>query len=349
MKEMNCAIVGCGMISKSYLNGLTKVFDNLHVTALCDAVAASAQAKSEEYGIPVKTLDEILADDAIEMVIILTPAPTHYALIKQALLAAKHVFTEKVMTLDLSQAKELLEIAEEKGVRLGSAPDTFMGSAVQKAHEVLKKDTIGEVTAFHISLTSDLDKNASIYRILRMPGGGICSDMGVYYLTALVNLLGPVKQVAAIVENRKPVRIDTNPDSPDFGNPYEYNNESQVTAVMRTASGITGTLSLNGETANGLGFRFELYGRKGMLKLADPNRYSNDIYTVLPGEGEVLVENELPTFVGRGLGPSEMADAIRCGRPHKASKEQAYHVLEIIDALFKSSESKTFVNIESRF
>ena len=115
---------------------------------------------------------------------------------------------------------------------------------------------------------------------------------------------------------------------------------------MHTQSGITGALCLNGESAGG-GFAFDLIGRKGILHLADANRYSNDIYIETPDAGKVLVENHLPTFAGRGLGVSEMVDAIQKGIPHQASKEQAYHVLQIIDALQKSSETGTFITIDS--
>ena len=344
MAIMKCAIIGCGMISRSYLNGLTKVFDNLQVVALCSATQISAAEKSKEYGIPVRTMEEILGDKEIEMVIILTPAPSHYEIIKKALLAGKHVFTEKVMTLEASQAKELLALSDKMGVRLGAAPDTFMGSSVIKARELIEKDTIGEITSFRICVNSNLDISASIYHILRMPGGGFLCDIGVYYLTVLVNLLGRIDRVAAMVENCKPVRIDTNPKSADFGKPYDSPNESRVTAILHTASGITGALCLNGESAGG-GFAFDLIGRKGILHLASANRYSDDIYLETPEAGNVLVENELPPFVGRGLGPSEMAAAIREGRPHQASKEQAYHVLQVIDALFESSKTQAFVAI----
>jgi predicted dehydrogenase len=179
-----------------------------------------------------------------------------------------------------------------------------------------------------------------------MPGGGFLCDIGVYYLTVLVYLLGRIDRVAAMVENCKPVRIDTNPKSAGFGKPYDSPSESRVTAILHTASGITGALCLNGESAGG-GFAFDLIGRKGILHLPDANRYSNDIYIETPEKGNVLVENELPSFVGRGLGPSEMAEAIREGRPHQASKEQAYHVLQIIDALLKSSQTLRFITIDS--
>ena len=191
-KKMRVGVVGCGAISDIYLTNMIHNFENLEVAACCAGHLEHAKKKAEQYGIKGCTYEEILADPSIEMVVILTPAPTHEGLIRQALEAGKHVYTEKTMTLAPETAAKLIELAEEKHLYLGSAPDTFLGSALQTARKAIDDGLIGEVTSFEACANRDLDLLASIFRFLRMPGGGICYDFGVYYLTAIVSLFGPV-------------------------------------------------------------------------------------------------------------------------------------------------------------
>lgn len=169
-----------GAISDIYLTNMIHNFENLEVAACCAGHLEHAKKKAEQYGIKGCTYEEILADPSIEMVVILTPAPTHEGLIRQALEAGKHVYTEKTMTLAPETAAKLIELAEEKHLYLGSAPDTFLGSALQTARKAIDDGLIGEVTSFEACANRDLDLLASIFRFLRMPGGGICYDFGVY-------------------------------------------------------------------------------------------------------------------------------------------------------------------------
>lgn len=345
-KKMRVGIVGCGMISETYLKNITTQFSNLEVVACCDAQMEKAQKRAEQFGIEARTNEEILSDPTIEMVVILTPAPTHYELIKQGLLAGKHVYTEKTMTIDLEQAKELVALAKEKGLYLGAAPDTFLGAAIQKARELIDSGAIGEVTSFLVYSNRCLDLLTCFYPFLRLPGGGICYDFGVYHLTALVSLLGPMAKISAVVENKKPLRFNTQFNTPDYGKPYHYDNEAQVTAILQTESGITGSFSINGESIVDDLTAFRIYGTKGVLQLPDPNFFGGEVKLIY-GENDVrVVENDLP-YQGndRGLGPSEMTNAIWEGRPNRASKEQAIHVLDIIECMMKSSECGAFVDI----
>ena len=184
-----------------------------------------------------------------------------------------------------------------------------------------------------------------------MPGGGICHDYGVYYLTALVALFGSIDSVSAVVENRKPVRYNVVPTSPDFGKPFDSPNESQVTAILRTKGGITGTFTLNGESIPQDLSVFTIYGTDGILKLTNPNFFGGDLKILKRGaKAEEIVENDLPyNQNNRGLGPSEMVDAIREGRPNKASKELAFHVLDVIEQIIHSSKTGCFEKISSEY
>ena len=222
-KKMRVGVVGCGAISDIYLTNMIHNFENLEVAACCAGHLEHAKKKAEQYGIKGCTYEEILADPSIEMVVILTPAPTHEGLIRQALEAGKHVYTEKTMTLAPETAAKLIELAEEKHLYLGSAPDTFLGSALQTARKAIDDGLIGEVTSFEACANRDLDLLASIFRFLRMPGGGICYDFGVYYLTAIVSLFGPVDRVVSSVRNLAPKRVNVVPDSPEYGQEFDYN------------------------------------------------------------------------------------------------------------------------------
>ncbi len=348
-KKLKTAVVGCGSISWIYLSNMTQKFKNLDVTACCARGMESARKRAQEFGIRACTYEEILKDKEIELIVILTPAPTHYQLIRQALEAGKHVYTEKTMTIDLKSAEELVELADEKGLYLGAAPDTFLGSALQTARRAIDEGRIGEVTSFTANANRNLDILAGAHEFLRMPGGGIGYDYGVYYLTALVSLLGPIESVAARVKNRKRIRVNAFTESPEYGQEFLYPNESQVMAVLETENGVTGNFQLNGDCVRGDLAVFYIYGTKGILKLTDPNQFGGTV-EFIPGEGRetVKLKNELPySEDSRGVGVSEMADAIRTGRKNLAGKELAYHVLDIIEQMMKSSETGSFCTVTS--
>lgn len=351
---MRVGVVGCGAISDIYLTNMIHKFENLEVAACCAGHLEHAKKKAEQYGIKGCTYEEILADPSIEMVVILTPAPAHEGLICQALEAGKHVYTEKTMTLAPETAAKLIELAEEKHLYLGSAPDTFLGSALQTARKAIDDGLIGEVTSFEACANRDLDLLTSVFRFLRMPGGGICYDFGVYYLTALVSLFGPVDRVVSSVRNLAPKRINQNPDDPEYGQEFEYNNESQVFTIMEMENGVTGTFCVNGDSVINDQAVLTIYGKKGILKLVDPNNFGGDI-VFIPGVKdwtqqavpEVLNYGFAYSENSRGLGPSEMAEAIAEGRPNRANAKMAYHVLDVIDQIMKSAKSGAFEKVPS--
>lgn len=349
------AVVGCGAISDIYFTNMIQKYTNLEVVACCAKHMESAERKARKYGIKACTFEQILADPTIRMVVILTPAPTHYELIEQALQAGKHVFTEKPMTTSLEDAAKLLRIADDKKLYLGAAPETFLGSGIQTARKAIDDGLIGEVTSFHIIANRDIDMLASVFQFLRMPGGGICYDYGVYYLTALISLLGPIDQVFAVAENRKKTRRNIFPESPEFGQEYEYDNESQVHAVLTLENGVSGTFALNGDSVLADLGNFTIYGTKGVLQLGDANQFGmkityipNDPVVLTEGIKEELLENvsEL-TENCRGIGPAEMAYAIQNGEKNRASKEMAYHVLDTVIQIMKSGETKSVQPVTS--
>lgn len=352
-RKLKTAIIGSGRISGEYLRNMIHVFNNLEVVACSSANMENAGKRAEEFGIAARTNEEIFQDPSIELVVVLVPAPAHYGLIERALLAGKHVYTEKTMTVDLEDARRLVSLAQEKGLYLGSAPDTFLGAAWQTARKALDDGLIGEPVSFSMNVNRNIDFMASLFEFLRLPGGGFAYDYGVYYLTALVSLLGPVESLFSVVKNKAEVRTNCAPQSADFGKPYPYKNESQIYALMNLRSGVTGTVSLDGDSALQDLALFYIYGSKGVLKLTCANDFGGEVVYIPssfdPKEAQPKVlPNTSPICDGnRGIGPAEMADAIFAGRPNRASKEMAFHVMDVIEQMMVSSRDQRLVPVRS--
>ena len=342
MKPVKIGVIGCGAISDIYLSNMISRFGTTEVVAYSARHRENAEKKAAQYGIRAADNAELLADPEIEMTVVLTPAPTHYELVRQSILAGKHVYLEKPLGTELSQAKDMLSLARERGVLLASAPETFMGSAVQTARKALDEGKIGEITSFHITANRDLTVLAGIFKFLRLPGGGICYDYGVYYLTALCSLLGPMEKVYAQVGNHSRIRKNVIPDSPECGQEYIYDNESQVNAVLTTKSGITGTFSLNGDSAAVDQAAFTIHGTKGILRLGDANQFGGSI-AYMPNdfrnpEWEILDPVSPLSDNCRGIGAADLARCIREGGTPAASASMACHVLDIIEKMMESGK-----------
>lgn len=341
---MKVGIVGCGKVSGVYFKNILYRYRNLELVSCCAAHLESAQRAAAEYKIRACTYEEMLADPEIEMVLVLTPAPTHYGLLKKALEAGKHAYVEKPITLDMDQAKDLQRLASEKRLYLGCAPETSLGAAVQTAKQAIMDGMIGDVTSFHMGGNRSYDFFTSLFGFLNQEGGGFCFDYSVYYLTALVNLLGPASSIYGEAEVYKPVRVNCFERSPDYGKEYASPNESIGTAVIRLESGVMGTYMMNAETTLLDMADFRIYGTKGTLLLANPNNFGGEV-TFVPNkrarENEYIrltpvsdLQEEL-----RGIGPAEMADAIANGRPSHTDASIGIHVLDIVSTLMKSSKS----------
>ena len=351
---MKVGVIGSGAISDIYLTNMIEKFDNLEVVCIASKHLEHAQEKAEKYGIAACSVEELLANPQVEMVVNLTPASVHYELIKEALLAGKHVYTEKTMTDDVTKAKELVELAEEKGLYLGSAPDTFLGAALQEARNAMDDGLLGEIHSFAISANRDNNLLLSIFSFLRQPGGGILYDYGVYYLTALVSLLGPVKRVGSVIGRPYPTHVNMMPMSPEFGQVMDTPNESQVSAILQMKSGVTGTLHIDADSHFTDQSFFAVYGTKGILYLTDPNQFGGEVRFLpnpvnprQPEKETVLWKFSPYEENSRGLGPADMAQAIAQGRSNRASKELAYHVQEVLTALLEGGEQGTFTDIVS--
>ena len=348
-RALRAAVIGSGMISGIYLENMIRRFEIIEVDSVCSAHMENARRRADQFGVAARTFEDVLADDSIDMIVNLTPAPAHEAIIRRALEAGKHVYTEKTMTLSCETALSLKALAESKGLWLGSAPDTFMGSALQTARRAIDEGLIGEVNSFAAASNRDNRRLTSFYRFLNLPGGGVGYDYAVYYLTALVSLLGPVESTAAVVRTPYPTHVDRNPDYPTFGQMIPTPNESEICAVLRLRSGAAGTVHFNNDSLDGDRAFFAIYGADGILYLPDPNTFGGQVRLLRAGQSEPEALKNRFGFSenSRGVGPADMAWAIREGRPCRADAAMACHVLELVDAMMRSGRESAFVALNT--
>lgn len=352
MEKTRIGIVGVGDISGIYLENITKLFQEIEVIGVCDLVREKAERVVEKYKIPKLYNDmyELFADDEVDLVLNLTRPYEHFGVSSEALKAGKPVYSEKPLAATLEEGKELVRLAEEKGLFLGGAPDTFLGAGIQTCRKLIDDGFIGEpvgAAAFMICRGHESwhPDPAFYYK----HGGGPMMDMGPYYITALINLLGGVKTVAGMTKASFPTRTITS--EPLNGTLVDVEVPTYVTGLMQFENGATGTIFTTFDVHYDTQARLEIYGSKGTLIVPDPNCFGGPIRLLRPEQGEY---KEMPLLFpyqenSRGLGLADAAKAIAEGRDPRAGYQQTYHVLEVMQSFQKSSEEGRFVEIESKF
>jgi predicted dehydrogenase len=351
IQPVKTAVVGCGMISDAYLGAMVNKFNILDVVGCTNRTMEKAYEKAEQFGIRAMSMEEILDDPSIEIAVNLTPVPAHYEIIRRLLEAGKNVYTEKVLTVDLQEAAALIKLAEEKNLYLGCAPDTFLGSAIQTARYVVESGMIGEVSSFSCSLSRDGEIFNRAFRFTADPGGGIGFDVGIYYLTALLSILGPVEEVSGVVKTRNPQRDEYG--LAQFGSTFEIQCENLMSGWMQFANGVVGNVLFDLNSIFTIPERphVVIFGTKGLMYMADPNQFGGEVKVILKGNHEpfVMQQSHAYTDESRGLGVAEMAWSMRLGRKHRANAGLAYHALEVLHGMVKSSQSKVNTKMESSF
>lgn len=351
IQPVKTAIVGCGMISDAYLTTMINKFKILDVVGCSDRNPEKALAKAKKYGIKALTIDEILTDASIEIVVNLTAPTAHYSIIKQLLEAGKHVYTEKVLSVELEHAAELVEIADQKNLYLGAAPDTFLGSAIQTAKYVVDSGMIGEITSCYCALNRDGEILNRAYPFTAKPGGGIGFDVGIYSITALLSILGPVKEVFGVVQTRNAEKLNYSLEH--FGEPFQVQCENLMSGILQFERGTVGNILFDSNSIFILPEKpsLVLFGSLGVMYMADPNSFGGDVRVILKGNSEPFIMQQSHAYSdeSRGLGVAEMAWSMRMGRKNRANKELAYHALEILHGIVKSSETKSNQIMKSTF
>lgn len=341
-------IVGCGAISGLYFQAGRR-FEILDIVAAADLIPERAQAKAQEYGVPKAcSVAELLADPDIEIVVNLTIPKAHAEVALAALEAGKSVYNEKPLAVTRSEGQRILTLAKEKGLLVGCAPDTFLGAGGQTCRRLLDEGAIGApvaCTAFmlchgHESWHPDPD-------FYYQPGGGPLFDMGPYYLTALLNLLGPIQRVTGSAKITFPERLITS--QPKAGTRIQVNTPTHIAGVMDFADGTLGTLITSFDVWAHRLPPIEIYGTEGTLAVPNPNGFGGPVRLRRAGDTEW---QEVPLTHGyeqqsRGLGVADMAYALRSGRAHRANGELAYHVLDVMHAFLDASREGRHIRIES--
>ncbi len=351
MKKTKIGIIGCGMISDTYFKAAQR-FRNLEVVACSDIIPERSAAKFEEYG--VKNVDNatLLANPEIEIVLNLTPPKVHNEIAKAALLANKHTYSEKPFGVDMLQALEVMKLAEEKGLRVGCAPDTFLGGGQQTARKLIDDGWIGTVRSGTAIVQGRGPEKWGHAPFFYDTGAGPMLDLGPYYVTTLVNMLGPAVSVSAVTTKGEEFRTYGATVSEEYQSQYKpfdrypVNVNTHQTGIIEFASGAVITLISSFDVYRHDHNPIELYGSEGSMLVPDPNTFGGPV-KVYRREW-ALYENapkdfqEMPLPYGhisnsRSIGASDMAAAIAGNRPHRASGELALHVLEIMLAFDKAS------------
>ena len=349
--QVNVGIVGAGNISEIYLKNLTTVFNhNVNVVGIADMFPERAKARAEAYGVGAFTVEELLAHPDIELVVNLTIPNAHAEIASKAIAAGKSAYNEKPLAITSEDGRKLLEDAAAKGVRIGSAPDTFLGGGLQSARKYLDDGVIGEpvaISAFmlgHGMETWHPDPFA-----FYQPGAGPLFDVGVYYVQALATIIGPVKRVGAMARASFPER--TIGSEPKKGQKVPVNTPTHIVATLEFESGIIGGLTSSFDVWESQGSTLVVYGTEGTLRLPDPNTFGGPIQ-VLKGGSRSNAWADLPLVYGhtensRGLGVSDLASSILTGSPQRVSGELGYHVLDIMNSVLAASASGQHVDVES--
>ncbi len=348
MKPVGIGIIGCGNISAAYLKA-ARSFPVLDIRALADRRHEAAEARGAEFGIPAVSVEALLADPAIEIVLNLTIPAAHVEVGLQILAAGKHAYSEKPLGIDFRDATRLTEDAARRGLRLGSAPDTFLGGAHQAARAFVDEGHLGQPvggTAFFMCPGHERwhPDPAFYYKV----GGGPMLDMGPYYITDLVNLLGPVARVAGL--SPEPRRQRTITSQPRNGETIDVEVATHVAGALQFRSGAVVTIAMSFDVSGHRHLPLEIYGTEGSLVVPDPNHFGGEVSFLRKGGEWAPVPVERPYADGnyRSLGLADMAAAIRQERAHRASGDLALHVLEVMEAFGRSNETGRFVDIETR-
>lgn len=351
IQPVKTAVVGCGHITDAYLNTMINKFQILDVVGCYNRTTEKAQRAAEKFGIRVLTMEEILEDDSIEIVVNLTNPTVHYEISKKLLEAGKHVYTEKVLAAKLEHAAELLQIADQNNLYLGAAPDTFLGAGVQTARYVVDSGMLGEITSCYAVLTRDSDILNRAFPFTAEEGGGIGFDVGIYFITALLSILGSVKEVSGVVKTLNPEKPHYSLEK--FNETFHVVGENLMSGILHFERGTIGNILFDSNSVFVLPEQpaLVLNGTQGIMYMADPNQFGGDVRVLLKGNSEPFTMQQSHAFHDeyRGLGVAEMAWSLRMGRKNRASKEMAYHALDVLYGIVRSSETKTNQAIESTF
>ncbi|MEX3008453.1 Gfo/Idh/MocA family protein [Hoeflea sp. TYP-13] len=358
-ERLGVGIMGCGNISAAYMR-LSPLFSGFEIRACADLSEEAARSRAQEFGLRAQTVEGLLAADDINIIVNLTIPAAHFDVSKQILLAGKNVYSEKPFVLSVAEGRELAEIAQMNGLRVGSAPDTFLGGSHQLARHLIDTGAVGKITGGTCHVMShgmeDWHPNPDFFF---KPGGGPILDLGPYYISNLVQLIGPVKRVAAISSTPDPERTITS--QPRAGEKITVETPTTFHALLEFRNGAAVTLGASWDVWRHGHAPMELYGEDGSIFLPDPNFFAGDVSITRGGDFvDHAADWEHPFSVNneehpggdvanyRAAGLADMAQALSEGRQHRCSLELALHVVEVMTAILQSGDEGRFIDMETQ-
>lgn len=344
-EPMRVGVVGCGMIAQAYVVG-SPAFDTWQPVACADLDLAVTEAFAAEHGLRPATVDELVADPEIDLVLNLTPPTAHAAVTRAAFEAGKHVYTEKPLATTVEDGRGLVAEAARRGLRLGCAPDTFLSGAYQTAKRLIDEGAIGvPIGASSMLLVGGPDAWHPNAAMFYRPGGGPLLDIAPYYLAATVALLGPIESVAGYATTPTPTR--TLGASPLAGQTVEAEVPTHAAALLRMRQGSIATLTVSFEARDQYLSGMEVFGTEASLLLPDANEFGGDVL-IRRGEAEpeVVPYESLGARETRGRGLDDLVESLRKGKPHRASGELGLHVLAAADAVSRSETERRAITLD---
>jgi len=351
-EPVRMGVIGCGAISGAYL-GMAQNFPIVEVAACADLDAERARAQAEKFGVPrVLSVDELLRDDSIELVMNLTIPKAHAEVAMRAIEAGKHTYAEKPLGVTREEGRRVLDAATKRGVLVGCAPDTFMGAGLQTARKLIDDGAIGKPVAFTAFMMGRGHEHwHPSPEFYYEPGGGPMFDMGPYYVTALLNLFGPVKRVMGMASISMPQR--TISSEPKRGKVIDVQTEDHVVGTMEFENGAVGTIITSFAMPHAPDQEkqpIRVFGTTGTMRVPDPNQFDGLVHVRGRDEPEWReVPHAFPVGYGRSVGAADMAYAIRSGRPFRADGRQALAVLDLMAAFIDSSHTGQAVRPSARY
>lgn len=348
IQPVKVGVIGCGAISDAYFTA-KDVLPILDIVACADLMPERAQAKADQHGIPKAcSVDDLLADPDVDVVLNLTIPNAHAEVNLRALQAGKHAYVEKPFAVTRTEGRKVLETAKARNLLLGCAPDTFMGEGIQTCRRLIDDGAIGTpIAATAFMMCHGHESWHPSPEFYYQVGGGPLFDMGPYYLTALVNLIGPIREVAGFHRITFPTRTITS--EAKKGQTIEVETPTHISGLLDFANGAIGTIVMSFDVWKHSLPCIEIHGTEGSLRVPDPNTFGGQVELAKAG-GQF---EEQPHTLGhpeyqRGAGLADMCYAIRSGRPHRASGELAYHVLDAMQSMLEAGERREAMELVSK-
>ncbi|SLN49906.1 Inositol 2-dehydrogenase [Pseudoruegeria aquimaris] len=351
---LGVGILGCGNISAAYLR-LAPLFKGIEVRAVADINPAAAEARAGEFGVRAESVEGLMAADDVDIIVNLTIPNAHFETSMAALRAGKHVYSEKPFVLSLEEGQQIKALSEEKGLRVGSAPDTFLGGVHQQARHLIDSGAVGKITSGTAHVMSfGLEHWHPNPDFFFQPGAGPVLDIGPYYVTNLIQLIGPVARVSAMTATPRTKRLITS--QPRHGEYVEVTTPTTIHALLEFHSGAVVTLGTSWDVFSHRHGNMELYGESGTLYVPDPNFFGGTLEmtdktepAALPGGWDhpfAVVNDEKEGRANyRTAGLADMAIAIQEGRPHRCNQELALHAVDVMTSILAAGESRKVLDI----